>query len=64
MIDGYCCTHIDKYKKEEWPTVFVAVPREGDFVKSKRGVILKVYVVTHTTNKNYKNMPIIKVELG
>jgi len=32
---------------EEWPTRFVAVPRKGEFIKSKRGMVLKVERVTH-----------------
>jgi len=47
MIEGYCRTNLDEYKREEWPTVFVAVPRVGEWVQSKSNKILKVCRVVH-----------------
>ena len=47
MIEGYCRTNLDNYKHEEWPEIFVAVPRKGEYIRSKTGKILKVVGVTH-----------------
>jgi len=47
MIEGYCRTNLDDSKREEWPTVFVAVPQKGDRMKSKNGKELKVCGITH-----------------
>lgn len=64
MIQGYCRTNLDGYEAERWPTEFVAVPREGEYVESKNGKRLKVCRVTHTMTKCYRdNPPIIEVEL-
>jgi hypothetical protein len=47
MIRGRCRTNIDEYKREEWPSVFVAVPRRGEWVQAKSGKVLTVVMVTH-----------------
>ena len=73
MIEGYCRTNLDDYKKEEWPEIFVAVPRIGEYVKSKTGKILKVCGITYysileknvTTYKSeLESLPRIEVELN
>lgn len=69
MINGYCHTNLDNYDREEWPKVFVSVPRVGECVKSQSGKILKVVRVTHCISKeevglmHHKSMPQIEVEL-
>lgn len=68
MIKGHCKTNVDKYKGEAWPTVFAAVPRKGDWVKSIDEKILQVVQVTHTSGVQaeqhpYENEPYIEVEL-
>lgn len=60
MIDGYCRTNLDAYQREEWPTAFVALPREGDWVRAKSGKILRVVKVTH---EMHDREPRIEVEL-
>ena len=48
MINGYCKTNLDEFKRTEWPTQFVALPREGDWVEGKNGEdTLRVVKVTH-----------------
>lgn len=59
-INGYCKTNLDDYKREDWPTKFVAVPRVGDWVESKGGKILAVVKVTH---RMVAGEPSIAVEL-
>ena len=71
MIKGYCRTNLDNYRLENWPKSFVAVPREGDWVQSESGKILRVCKVTHKMTKvqNYdgssvrESEPEIEVEL-
>lgn len=72
MIFGECYTNLDDYRLERWPEVFVAVPREGECVRSASGKILKVVRVTHYmlegTQANAWNeierRPRIRVELS
>lgn len=47
MIKGHCHTNLDDAKHEKWPTKFVAVPREGSWMKAESGRILRVCKVTH-----------------
>lgn len=47
MIEGTCRTNLVGYSNEEWPKVFVAVPRKGERVRAKSGISLKVCGVTH-----------------
>ena len=66
MIDATCHTNIDEAKSEKWPTKFVALPREGDWVESANGKVLRVCKVTHAMTKgsfNSSQKPIIRVEL-
>jgi len=76
MIEGYCHTHLDDYKRAEWPTVFAALPRVGDAVESLDGRHrLRVVDVTHQVVRRgtvdvatgektpTRIVPIIKVEL-
>lgn len=48
FIRGVCRTNLDGYEREEWPTLFVAVPRKGERVEAKSGRSLVVVSVTHT----------------
>ena len=63
MITGNCFTNLDRMKKEEWPKWFVALPRKGDFVKSRNGVLLRVVCVIHTGGTPLNINPSIEVEL-
>jgi len=70
MIEGTCRTNLDGYDTEIWPNEFVAVPRKGECVKSKKGKVLKVCRVTHigaghiSYNDGGNNAnPLIEVEL-
>ena len=63
MIKGFCRTNLDDYRKEIWPTSFVAVPREGDWVEAQSGAILKVCKVTHKTNQD-KNLRQAALSIG
>lgn len=69
MINGYCSTNLE-YHMEEWPKVFVSVPRIGESVKSKSGKRLRVVGITHQTYteevglSHHKLMPQIEVELN
>ena len=64
MIKGYCRTNLDDYKMDDWPEVFVEVPRIGEYVRAKDDMYkeLKVVQITHTVNDD--NEPIIIVELN
>ena len=68
MIEGYCRTNLDAYRHEEWPTVFVDVPRKGEYVISNKLKTLKVVGITHYAilDKNRPNepQPRISVELN
>ena len=59
-IRGYCRTNLDAYQREQWPTAFVALPREGDWVRAKCGKLLKVVKVVHEMSDG---SPRIEVEL-
>lgn len=61
MINAYCVTRLDDCQKEIWPNIFVAVPRERDYMQSKNGKILKVCSIIHC---HCNNMPSIKIELN
>lgn len=51
MISARCHTNLDDFKRETWPQVFAALPREGDYVMAqKSGQCLKVAYVTHTSD--------------
>ena len=66
-ISGEVTTNLDKYKyKEEWPSVFAEVPKEGSFIESFSGIILKVVRVTHSHQLTPLNaqVPYIKIEVG
>jgi hypothetical protein len=68
MITGKCVVK-PEYRDHEWPVVFAAVPRIGDFVYSLDGFELMVKKVVHSarhTVKSYKPSiePIILVHLG
>lgn len=68
-IHGRCFTNLDEYKMETWPIEFCAVPRVGEWVKSKSGVLLKVCGVIHQQTYKRENFyefidrPEIEVEL-
>ena len=58
MIDAYCRTNLDDYKREQWPTQFAAVPRIGERVQSSGGQSLRVCGVTHFITKPFhENLP-------
>lgn len=59
MIKGRCFTNLDGFGYADWPELFVAVPRVGEWVESgyKR---LRVVSVTHSIRNNE---PFITVEL-
>jgi hypothetical protein len=66
VIKGYCFTNLDSYSREEWPEYFVAVPREGEWIKAKSGRILTVAKVTHEYSVSVPGgepRPRIRVEL-
>lgn len=52
MIEGRCVTNLDKFRRAEWPELFVTLPRVGDYVQARGGQRLKVYSVTHVMFKN------------
>ena len=59
MIEGYCHTNIDDYKKEIWPRMFVAVPRLGERVAAESGMSLVVVGITHMSAAT----PYVRIEL-
>jgi hypothetical protein len=61
-IKGYCTTNLDDYRREEWPTEFVAVPTPGQWVEAKSKNMLKVVNVTHKYDW-MKKEPYILVDL-
>jgi hypothetical protein len=65
MIEGHCHTNMDGYERIDWPTLFVSVPKEGDWVESLCGKrVLRVVKIKHQQD-NYqgKKVPKISVEL-
>lgn len=65
-ISGEVMTYLDKYKNEKWPSVFAEVPKEGSFIESFSGIILKVVSITHSHRLTALNaqVPYIKIEVG
>lgn len=66
MITGHCFTNLDEYRREEWPTCFVAVPRVGERIEAKESErSLRVVCVTHCerTSGASRGMPTLKIEL-
>lgn len=76
MIEGRCFTNLDDFKKYEWPTLFVAVPRLGEQVQGRgRGQVtmptLRVVGVTHLVDDvrgrdghpTGEHKPVVLVEL-
>lgn len=74
MIQGRCRTNLDDFAREQWPTVFVAVPRVGEWVESVSSYPitrrkLRVCSVTHFMENVGKDVyakyePRIEVELN
>ena len=52
----------DYFNEESWPTRFQGMPREGDFVESENGSILKIIRVIHTRLES--GQPVIRLELA
>jgi hypothetical protein len=50
MIKAACCPHEVDGVLQEWPHVFVSMPRVGDRVMAQGGKTLYVQSVTHCTN--------------
>ena len=59
-IKATCSTNLDEYKHDDWPGIFVTVPRVGDYVRALSGHSLRVVQVTHLVNSG---QPEIRVEL-
>lgn len=72
-IDATCNTNLDDYQREQWPNKFAALPRKGDFVTAKSGVILQVVSIAHMMKEEQAGVfaglaitecvPHIKIEL-
>lgn len=68
MINGICKTNLDDYRRVEWPTRFITVPRKGDYIRSlDHKNELKVVRIVHCDNEKgsravYKE-PYIIIEL-
>ena len=60
-IKGSCHTNLDNYERQKWPEIFAEIPRQGDRVRSKSGIGLKVCGITHRV---LKDEPYIIVELN
>lgn len=60
MVFARCKTCDLNFKSQIWPTDFVAVPREGEYVASKAGIRLKVTRVTHIEGQTE---PYVEIEL-
>lgn len=67
MIRGYCHTSLDGYERENWPSVFAAVPRRDERIVSTSGRNLRVCNVSHeqcSDNGKSEPYPSIIVELN
>jgi hypothetical protein len=66
MIRGFCKVvgSVGNITRD-WPEVFVAVPRVGEWVKSASGKLGKVVGVIHCTTNNAEviGVPTIEVEI-
>ncbi len=67
MITGRCIVKVE-YQKEEWPEIFAAVPKIGDYIYSSNGLELKVTKIVHGTKpivRPYKPLiePVIFIHL-
>lgn len=47
-IAVYCHTNIDKYRQENWPSLFPCKPVVGEHVRSLSGVELEICQVVYT----------------
>jgi len=68
MIHATCFTNLDGYERETWPTMFVEIPRVGEWVESDSGKSLRVVQITHRMGKPLRRLsteprPEIRVEL-
>lgn len=65
-IEGRCYTHLDDYKRDEWPIVFGAIPQKGDYVQSlSGGRMLRVHSITHSERGSREDaQPYILIELN
>lgn len=73
LISARCFTNLDEYRREKWPSKFVAIPRIGDRIEAKSGKVLKVVSITHKMDEQkametsrgatYVSVPYIKIEL-
>lgn len=55
MIKARCILGKDtteRSKESSWPTKFVAVPRIGEMVRSKEGILRKVSLIVYDVNMN------------
>lgn len=70
MITARCFTNLDEWGRATWPTLFVAVPRVGDWVEGRMGdkrPRLRVVAVTHGSTPaaagGVTERPFVNVEL-
>ena len=65
-ISGKVTTYLDEYINEKWPSVFAEVPKEGSFIESFSGIILKVVRITHSHQSSALNaqIPYIEIEVS
>lgn len=57
-----CKTLLDFAKKEFWPTLY-NVPQIGSFIKSKRGIELRVDKIVYSQDENFPSFTNIEVWL-
>lgn len=49
MIKGRCRSNKDSFRESsaQWPEMFVAVPRIGEFIANENGLMMRVMSITH-----------------
>ena len=54
MVEAQCFTSLATHTYGEWPTVFAALQRVGDFVQAECGKSLKINKIVHTVRNRTK----------
>jgi len=59
-----CFTNLDSYRAEKWPSLMVAMPNKGDYVRSEQGKRLKIVSITHyMSQQGNESQAMLEIEL-
>lgn len=63
MINVFCKTNLDEYKKDVWPRKLAGMPSMGEYVTSMNGTRLKICIIVHCWDSKTQE-PYIQLDLN